>query len=173
MSWYWPFASGRDGGYTDTITSAVEAMAAAGPVPSPAATAAAEACAGLIARSLAMATVHPQNAITAAVSPAWLRRLGYDLVRSGEHLAVIEVDRTGRARLVPATTWTMHGGRPWTALVNCPAPDGSATRNVTEAGAVSDSLVRERVAALAGPEPAVGGLAHLGAAGRLAPQPRR
>ena len=137
MAWFWPFSSARDGGYTDAITAAVEAMAAAGPVPSPAATAAAEACAGLIARSLALATVHPQNAITAAVSPAWLRRLGYDLVRSGEHLAVIEVDRTGRARLVPATTWTMHGGRPWTALVNVPAPDGSATRTVTEAGAVS------------------------------------
>ena len=137
MSWFWPFASGRDGGYTDAITSAVEAMASAGPVPSPAATAAAEACAGLIARSLALATVHPQNAITAAVSPAWLRRLGYDLVRSGEHLAVIDVDRTGRARLHPATTWIMHGGRPWEALVNVPAPDGSETRRVTEAGAVS------------------------------------
>ena len=137
MAWFWPFSSGRDGGYTDAITAAVEAMASAGPVPSPAATAAAEACAGLIARSLALASVHPQNAITAAVSPVWLRRLGYDLVRQGEHLALIDVDRTGRATLTPATTWTMHGGRPWTALVNCPEPDGSQTKRVTEAGAVS------------------------------------
>ena len=140
MAWFWPFASGRDGGYTDAITAAVEAMAAAGPVPSPAATAAAEACAGLIARSLALATVRTRRTpITAAVSPAWLRRLGYDLIRSGEHLSVIEVDRTGRAHLMPATTWTMHGGQTlgqrWS---NCPAPDGSEPlARVTEAGAVS------------------------------------
>ena len=137
MSWYWPFASSRDTNYTNTITAALEGMAASGPVPSPAATAAAEACAGLIARSLALATVHPQNDITAAVTPTWLRRLGYDLIRSGEHLAVITVDRTGRASLTPAHTWTMHGGRPWEALVTTPEPDGSQTRRVTEDGAVS------------------------------------
>ncbi len=132
MSWWWPFSWGR-GNYTDAITAALEGMASAGPVPSPAATAAAEACAGIIARALAAATVRPAHR---AITPAWLRRLGYDLVRAGEHLAVIEVNG-GEVRLAPATTWTMHGGRPWRALVNTPTPDGSATRNIAEAGCVS------------------------------------
>ncbi|MCY3661322.1 MAG: hypothetical protein OXH28_00690 [bacterium] len=132
MSWWWPFSWGR-GNYTDAITAALEGMASAGPVPSPAATAAAEACAGIIARSLAVATVRPAHK---AVTPAWLRRLGYDLVRSGEHLSVVEV-KGSTVRLDPATTWTMHGGRPWRALVNTPTPDGAQTRNIAEAGCVS------------------------------------
>lgn len=138
MAWFWPFSSGRDGGYTDAITAAVEGMAAAEPVPSPAATAAAEACAGIVARALASATVRPANAVTSAVSLVWLRRLGYDLIRSGEHLAVIDVDRTGRATLTAATTWTMHGSPPQVrALVNLPAPDGLETRTIQESGYVS------------------------------------
>ena len=138
MSWWWPFASGRDeGGYTDAITAFLEATAASGPVPSPAATAAAEACAGIIARALACATVRPASA---AVSPVWLRRLGYDLVRQGEHLAVIEVEG-GRPRLRPASTWTFwDGSRPGTWKVQCQIPrpsHGSETVYVPEGGAVS------------------------------------
>ena len=140
MPWYWPFASGRDGGYTDAITAAIEGMASAGPVPSPAATAAAEACAGLVGRALACASVHPATPVTAAVSPVWLRRLGYDLIRQGEHLALIEVEG-GRVRLRPASTWTFWDGSTpgtWRVQAQIPRPShGSETLDVAGAGTVS------------------------------------
>ena len=142
MPWWWPNSAARDqGGYTDAITAAIEGMAASGPVPSPAATAAAEACAGIIARALACATVKPTTASTAAVSPVWLRRLGYDLIRQGEHLAVIELE-DGRVKLRPASTWDFwDGSRPgsWRVQAQLPRPshgsetvtvDGDATVNV-------------------------------------------
>ena len=132
MPWWWPFSGGR-GGYTDAITAAVEGAAAGGPAPSPGATAAAEACAGIIARALSRATIRPAHP---AVTPAYLRRVGYDLVRNGEHLAVIEV-RRGRVSLLPASTWTHHGERPWRVVAQLPAPQGTATRNVVEAGTVA------------------------------------
>ena len=141
MSWYWPFSAGRDASnYTDVLTAAIEGMAAAGPVPSPAATAAAEACAGIIARALACATVKPATPVTAAVSARWLRRLGYDLVRAGEHLAAIEVDR-GRVRLRPASTWTFWAGsKPgtWRVQAQIPRPShGSETLDLDYAATVS------------------------------------
>ncbi|MXX24357.1 MAG: phage portal protein [Caldilineaceae bacterium SB0668_bin_21] len=134
MSWWWPFSWGR-GNYTDAITAALEGMASAGPVPSPAATAAAEACAGIIARSLAAATVRPASGPASAVTPAWLRRLGYDLVRQGEHLAAIDVDRTGRVTLTAASSWTFSGD--WRALAQIPHPDASQTRSIARGGYVA------------------------------------
>ena len=78
---------------------------------------------------------------TPAVSPAWLRRLGYDLVRRGEHLAVIEVDRTGAVRLRAASTWHYWEGTAagtWRVQAQLPRPSaGTETLNVADTGTVA------------------------------------
>ena len=137
-AWWWPWSGGSN--YTQTIVAAVEGAAMSGPVPSPAATAAAEACAGLLARSLALATVRGSAAAVAAVTPSWLRRVGYDLIRGGEHLAVLEVD-AGAMRLRPASTWTFWDSSTpgaWRVQVQIPRPShGSETIHVAAGGFVS------------------------------------
>lgn len=127
MPWWWPFGSG--GGDTSDLGVYVGELAteaAARPSVPLGATAAVETAAGLLARALARARVTGTSPARAGcVSPAWLVRVGFDLVRGGEHLAVIDV-AGGVVRLSPAARWEMldarGDGEPWWVRAWLPQP---------------------------------------------------
>ena len=146
MGWpWWPFGRTAEGGYTVQITAAAEMAATLGPAPNPAATAAAEIAGGLLGRALASAEVTGPRA--GAVTPAWRRRLGYDLVTTGEHLSLLEVEGSA-LRLTPASTWTFHeataGG--WRVQAQIPRPSaGTETKTVAFDGVVSLLWAEDRL----------------------------
>ncbi len=144
----WPFGrtekraagEGAPGGagYTDAVVRALMAHAAGGATADPSATAALEAAAGSYARAFSVATVEPRTPATAALTPAVLGLMARDLIRRGEFVHAIEVDRSG-ARLVPVGSWDVRGGSDpmtWRYRVLIAGPSGSITRNVPAAGVV-------------------------------------
>ena len=114
MRWPWtrPAPAGGEsresGSYSDAVIGAILARAG-NDTASPATTAALEACAGHYSRAMMSATVTPANDTTAAVTAAVLAQIGRDLIRRGESVHLIEVDRDG-IRLAPAGTWDISGG---------------------------------------------------------------
>ena len=97
-----------------------------------AATAATEAAAGLLSRSMSSATVEAPAELAEAVSPRCLAQIGRDLIRVGESLHVIRY-MGGRLILIPCSTWYFEGDAdPATWLATCTAygPSGSSTWRV-------------------------------------------
>ena len=110
--------------YTDVLTALLTARAE-GVASDPAATAALETAAGLVARAFAVATVAPAGARTAALSAPVLACIGRELIRRGEAVFVLSVDR-GRVQALPASHWEVRGGRTpdsWWYRLDMPAPD--------------------------------------------------
>ena len=89
-------------------------------------------CATLWGRALASATVEPRG----FVSPAWLDRLGRDLVLNGEHLSVLSV-RAGALVLRRASSWDVFGREEWHYRAQLPTPTGEETALMPAAGVVS------------------------------------
>ncbi|MCZ0935100.1 MAG: hypothetical protein OXJ54_07985 [Gemmatimonadetes bacterium] len=78
---------------------------------SAASTAALGAASGLFARSLAGATVRPGgHARAGAVSRSVLYAIGRDVIETGEHLSLIDMDTSARVRLLPVAAWDVTGG---------------------------------------------------------------
>ena len=138
----WPFSrrsETRAGGYTAGVLADWEAQATGTGAFDVAATAAAETAAGLVARALCLATVDTdRDYARSAITPAWLRRVGYDLVtQQNGHLSEIRVV-AGRVRLTPASDWTWSGpAGSERALATFPSPDDSRTRYVASEAAVA------------------------------------
>ncbi len=97
----------QQSGYSEAILASFLAYAE-GQSGQVAATGALEACAGLWGRALASAEVMPSTARTACITPAVLSLIGRDLIRRGESLHEIRIDRRG-LRLIPAGQWDVHG----------------------------------------------------------------
>ena len=130
-------ARAADGGsnYTDVLTALMLARAEGGPV-DPAATAALEACAGLLSRAFTVADVSPATAATGCLSPDVLACAGREIVRRGEAVFVLDVNG-GRLRALPVSDWDVRGGpdpASWWYRVDLPGPDGTFTRDVPGAG---------------------------------------
>ena len=89
------------GPFTDSIVGALLAEAAGGTIKDAGATAALEAAAGQYARAFAVAAVTPANSTTRALTPSVLALMARDLLRRGEFVHIIQVDRDG-VRLQPA-----------------------------------------------------------------------
>ena len=128
------------GGYTDAVLAAIESQAAATTIDA-SATAAAEVAAGLIGRSLALATVEAEPWAAAAITARWRRRVAYDLICSAAgHLSAVEFEG-GRLRLDPASSWTWYGegAAPagWSVLATLPRPTGASTRRIPATGVVA------------------------------------
>lgn len=129
----------RSGGvYGLAWESALLSLAAGSEAASAASTAALGAAAGLFARSLAAADVRPEgHARSAAVTASVRYAIGRDLIETGEHVSIIEVDGQ-RVRLAPAAAWDITGGPDpdtWRYVVTLEGP----TRSVdvaTSAGGV-------------------------------------
>ena len=93
--------------YTDTLVSAIVAQAAGTVTGDPSAIAAVETAAGLYARSFAAATIEPDH-LAAVVTPEVRASIARELIRRGESVHLIEVDRGGVA-LTPVGSWDIAG----------------------------------------------------------------
>ena len=116
--------------FTDAIVGAIAAQAA-GTSTTAAATAALEAAAGAVARGFAAATVEDvEDPVADVLTPGVLALIGRDLIRRGESLFLIEVDRGGLA-LRPAGSWDVRGGHreaDWMYRLDLFGPSGNITR---------------------------------------------
>ena len=123
------------GGYSDAITAAIEAQAAA-KVADASSTAAVESVAGLLSRALCDADVIAEPWAQDAITPFFLMQVGRSLIREGASLSVIQMDGSGRVHLVPAAFWNFErydspGGDledDWQARVTTYGPGSSHTR---------------------------------------------
>ena len=129
----WPFgrtekraAQGGSAGYTDAVVRALMAHAAGGATADPSATAALEAAAGSYARAFAVADVEPRTPATRALTPALLSLMARDLIRRGEFVQMIDVDRNG-VRLVPVGSMG-HPGRIGPGDLALSLSDGGSVR---------------------------------------------
>ena len=129
----WPFVRKAEtraavGGYTEIISALIGAQAA-GTTQQASATAALEACAGTLSRSLMAAKVEAPPDIAEAVSPRTLGQIGRDLVRIGESLHVIRY-MSGKLRMIPCSTWYWQGDADpstWSCTATAYGPSGSST----------------------------------------------
>ncbi len=122
------------GDYTDVLTALLTARAEGGPV-DPAATAALETAAGLVARAFSVATVAPAGARTAALSPSVLACIGRELIRREAVFRLVV--RLGRVQALACPHWDVRGGADpdsWWYRLDLPAPDDTGTISVPGAG---------------------------------------
>ena len=125
------------GGYTEIISRLIEAQAT-GTSQQASTTAATEAAAGLLSRSMSSATVDGPVELTETVSPRCLAQMGRDLIRVGESLHVLRY-MGGRLLLIPASTWYWEGDADpstWTCTATCYGPSGSTTWRVPQSSVV-------------------------------------
>ena len=138
MRWPWQRETRESiGGYTEIISRLVEAQAA-GTTQLASATAATEATAGLLSRSLAAAMVEGQGDVAGIVTPRVLGQMGRDLIRVGESLHVIRY-MGGRLLLIPASTWYWEGDADpatWLCTATSYGPSGSSTWRVPQSSVV-------------------------------------
>ncbi|WP_419166405.1 hypothetical protein [Candidatus Palauibacter sp.] len=144
MRWPWsrggPAREKRDSGgdFSDAVVRLIEAQAA-GTAADASSTAAVEAASGSLARAFAAAAVEGPAYAAGAVTPAFLAQVGRDLVRSGDSMHVIRVDRMGRVGLIPASSWHFEGSHDpdsWTVRATAYGPSTSTTWNLPAAGVV-------------------------------------
>ena len=108
----WPFQRRETravSSYTDALVAAITANASGKSTAYPNATAALEACAGLVGRAFASASIQgaPDHVIE-AVSPSLLNLAGRALIRRGEILFAIDV-WDGELYLRPVSSYDIHG----------------------------------------------------------------
>lgn len=99
-----------------------------------------EAAAGLWARAFGAARVTgAEGPATSAVTPAVLAMVGRQLVRRGEAVFAIDVDRRGRVQLLPVASHDVTGGpnpAGWWYRLDLFGPSGNVTRMRPAAGVV-------------------------------------
>ena len=140
MRWPWQKRERRDSGgdYADAVVRLLEAQAA-GSAADASSTAAVEAASGALSRAFASAGVEGPPHVLEAVTPGFLAQVGRDLIRSGDSMHVIDVDRIGRVTLLPCSSWHFEGDahpRTWTVRATYYGPSTSTTRNLPYEGVV-------------------------------------
>ena len=136
----WGKRESRDSGgdFSDAVIRLIEAQAS-GSAADASSTAAVEAASGALSRAFAGATVEGPPHVLDAVSPVFLSQVGRDLIRSGDSLHVIDVDRDGGVTLLPCSSWHFEGDahpRTWTVRATFYGPSTSTTRNLPFEGVV-------------------------------------
>ena len=143
MPWQWPYRRPREtrdsgGDFSDAVVRLIEAQAA-GTAADASSTAAIEAAAGLLARSLAAAEVEGASWVRDAVSPACLAQVGRDLIRDGDSMHAIRMTGDGAVRLIPCSSWHWEGSHDptsWTVRATAYGPSTSTTWNLPAAAVV-------------------------------------
>lgn len=138
MIWPWsPRRETRASSYTDALVAAITANASGQTTAFPTATAALEACAGLIGRAFASAVVRGPDRVQEALTPNLLCMVGRALIRRGEYLAAIDVV-DGQLRLWPAASHDVDGSfSSWSYRLNLAGPSEQATReNIPAEGVI-------------------------------------
>ena len=139
MRWPWQTRETREAAstYTEIISRLIEAQAS-GTTQFASATAATEAVAGLLSRSLSAAVVEGSGDAADIVTPRCLAQIGRDLIRVGESLHVLRY-MGGRMVLIPASTWYWEGGSnpaDWICTATVYGPSGSSTWRLPQASVV-------------------------------------
>ena len=98
-----------DSSYTDALIASITANAGGRSTAFPTATASLEAAAGFVGRAFASAEVEAPEMAIAALDPSCLNLIGRALIRRGEVLFLIRVDRHG-LKLLPAASYDIDGG---------------------------------------------------------------
>ena len=104
----------------------------------PAATAALEACAGLVGRSFMGAEVAGRPALTQALTPSTMEMIGRSLIRTGEIVYMIDT-ASGMLKLIPVETWDILGRADpstWEYRLNLGGPSMIETHNDVPASSV-------------------------------------
>ena len=126
------------GEYSDAVVRLLEAQAA-GTAADASSTAAVEAAAGALSRAFAASEVQGPGWVRDAVTPEFLGQVGRDLVRSGDSLHVIQVDRAGTVSLLPCSSWHFEGAAhpdTWRVRATVYGPSTSITRFLPFSGVV-------------------------------------
>ena len=127
--------------YTDALVSLLQSRAG-GSSALPGATAALEAASSFVSRSFASADVSTADSTMGAfLDPSTLGQIGRALIRTGEYVAVIRMDRQrGALRLDPAGSWDVQGGAnpsSWVYRLSISGPTHQTTiENLPAAGVV-------------------------------------
>ena len=145
MPWRWPWTPEpalerreSGGSFNDAVLRAIEAQAA-GTAADASSTAAIEAASGALARALAGATVEGPPWAVEAVDTTVRAQMGRDILRKGQSLHIIRLDRAGRVRLVPAASWHWEGDHDpatWTVRATAYGPSTSTTWHLPAAAVV-------------------------------------
>ena len=142
MPWRWPWTKHETresgGDFSDAVVRLIEAQAA-GTAADASSTAAVEAAAGALSRAFASAKVVGPSWARDAVTPEFLAQVGRDLVRSGDSMHVITVDRAARVRLLPCSSWHFEGDADpdtWTVRATVYGPSTSTTRHLPFSGVI-------------------------------------
>lgn len=127
MKWPWSDRETRQeasgGSYTDAVVDQILARATGGRAV-PGATGALEIAAGFVGRAFASASV--QGDAAEALTPSVLNLVGRQLIRAGELVAAVRVER-GNLAFQVADTWDISGGareRTWQYALQYAAPSG-------------------------------------------------
>ena len=140
MRWPWskPIEVRESQPFTDAVLNAI-AAGASGTGAKASATAALEAASGVISRGLAAARV--ENAppvVMDALSPGTLALIGREVIRRGESIHLIEVNRGGLS-LRPVGSWDVRGGpdpASWYVRADIFGPSGNLTRFVPHSATI-------------------------------------
>ena len=139
MRWPWQQPEKRESQpFTDAITAAITASAAGTTAGDPGAIAALEAAAGLYASAFAGARLEGPDNLTTALTPAVRALLARNIIRRGESVFLIDLER-GRPILRPVGSWDVRGGHmPSDWFIRCDlfGPSGNVTRFVPHAAVI-------------------------------------
>ena len=139
MNWPWTKPEVRESSFTDELVRQILAQNSGASLAAPAATAALEACAGLIGRSFASATVNGPEEITQALPPSLRNLIGREIVRHGELVLVIDMMMGGDLHLDISSDWDVRGEHDptsWWYRINLAGPSRERTVNFVPAEGV-------------------------------------
>ena len=132
MRWPWTKPEQRDSSYTDTLVAYLQSAAGNNVPGDPSGLAALEAAAGLYSAAFAAARVEGPEILTTAFTPALRALIAHELIRQGEAVLMIQVDRDG-VRLLPAGYWDIRGGydpADWRIRCDLFGPSGHISRHL-------------------------------------------
>ena len=132
MNWKnWPWSrETRDSSYTDTLIQTIVNQASGATLAQPAATGALEACASIIARCFAAATVKGPDVFMKALGPGVLSHVARALDTARGKPCYLWIVRDGRLSLMPCAYWDVDGDaepETWRYRLTVPGPDRYTT----------------------------------------------